>query len=122
MITTTMGDLVNAEPALQELCAAKLPGKTAYKIAKLVNAVNAETKIFYERRLEIAKSLGEPLPTGEYRIPEDKRGAFQVALLEFMDLEVELQIDPIEVSLSAVEFTAAHLNALQPLVIWLDAD
>lgn len=62
MITTTLGALLEAEPALEELEQLRLPAKPAYHVAKLARLVLAETQIFKQQRDALIRELGTERP------------------------------------------------------------
>lgn len=58
-ISTTLGELVRAQAALGKLLGVTLPTKLGYHLAKLGRLVEAETKVYQDRRVALAKELGE---------------------------------------------------------------
>ena len=57
-ITTTLGALVEAEPSLKKLLAAKLEPKVRYHALKLMALVAVETKHFWTERDAAAREFG----------------------------------------------------------------
>jgi len=70
-ITTTLGALVQAEPALAPICQLRVSAKSAYHLKKLAQLVAQETKHFHEERDALIKALGNPTDGGGYAIAPD---------------------------------------------------
>lgn len=130
MITTTLGQLVDAEPALHRLAAQKLPAVSAYRLAKICTAVAEDTKIFTERRLELIKEVGVSRQAtaaeqarGETTMlevaPPHMRG-FLAQLSEMASVSVTLPMEPLTITLKTletIEISAADLLAMETLVV-----
>lgn len=128
-IETTIGHLVDAEPALARLTAVRLDAKTRYHVVKLAKLVAAETKDhFYEPRQEIFKDLGverDPKPAELAQlgpdkvreIPIAKMGEFSARMKDLAAVPVTLEWGPVTNAMleSYPEFTGADMLALGPL-------
>lgn len=108
-ISTTLGSLVVAEPALQLLAKLELPERTAYHVAKLLRLVSPELKHFHEKREAYIKEYGEERETtaeekaagmGERvtSVTDEKREAFIAKVEELALVPVELAWRPIKIS------------------------
>lgn len=127
-IQTTLGALVTAEPALTRLSEITLPVSTAYQVAKLLRAVRVETQHFTEQRDTFIRTHGEERDateaeqaTGAIRVMA-VRPEYQVEFITRMNdlaaLVVDLDVRPIALdTLGPIEWTAADLLALGPLVV-----
>lgn len=131
-IDTTIGPLVDAEPALARLVAMKLDAKLRYHAVKLSRLVASETKWhFAEPRLQAFKEFGverDPTPA-EMRLhgpdtiydialatPEN-RAAYGARIKELRDVPVSIPWGPITSTMldPYPEFTGADMLALGPL-------
>lgn len=61
-ITATLGELVNAEPALRRVLSVAMDAKTRYHAVKLARLVAQETKHFSEEREAAIKTFGAERP------------------------------------------------------------
>lgn len=128
-IVTTIGALVEAEPALARLVALRLDAKTRYHAVKLLRLVSAETKThFYEPRQDVFKELGtEREPTAAERaqhgldmmleIPREKTKAFAARIKDLSAVPVTIPWGPVTSTMLEpfAEFTGADMLALGPL-------
>lgn len=131
-ISTTIGALVDAEPALARLTAVRLDAKTRYHAVKLARLVAAETKEhFQEPRLQAFKELAverEPTPAEFKQVGPDKifdielaspenRAAFMARIKDLRSVSATLSWGPITSTMveNYPEFTAADCLALGPL-------
>jgi hypothetical protein len=131
-IETTIGALVEAEPALNRLAALRLDAKTRYHVLKLAKLVAAETKEhFYAPRLDAFKEFAverPPTPAERARngldpvfdlepaTPEN-RAACSARLKDLAAVPVSIQWGPVTPTMldGTPEFTAADMLALGPL-------
>ena len=96
----TVGDCYNVKPALDDLYATKLPVVTAFRVKKIVNAVNGEISVADPERIKIFEKFKVPFVEGENRYdiekwskqhPQKAKEA-DAEYAEFMKHEVELDI------------------------------
>lgn len=117
-IATTLGVLVQAEPALQPICAVKLSAKSAYHLQKLARLVAAETAHFHEARNGYIKELGIASLDGSVSIAPDSPALpeFVARVKELIAVPVEIPWGPITLTmLGDATVSAAELQALGPL-------
>jgi hypothetical protein len=133
-IETTIGALVEAEPALARLASVKLDAKTRYHIVKLAKLVTAETRAhFYEPRQALFCELGvERPPTGAERAKNGPDPVLEISPLnvpEFKARLADLASVPVTLPWGPVtstmlepypEFTGADCLALGPLFELVD--
>lgn len=117
-------------PALQAINDAALPWAVAYKLKKLTNAVEVETKAFGDLRKEIYERHakkgedGKPIvgPGNSYSFDTNAAGfceALEKDYAELLALEVELPsilIEELTGKAGTVEFKASTLVALDTLI------
>lgn len=111
MITTTLGLLVNAVPALQRLSSLPLGMKAAYDLSKLTKLVDAETEIFQEqltaRRAACGAAQGQP-------VPANRMADFKRQLQDLMDVPVAIDWKPFDLAaIGDAKIAAADLVALR---------
>lgn len=116
-IALTLGDLVQAEEALQRLIEVKLPAKQAYHVAKLVRLVKAETQHYHSQREDAIRELGVATPDhpDEIRVLPDRMPEFLKRLNELYVVETRIDWQPLAIA-DMPEMTAADLLRLGPLV------
>lgn len=116
-IAATLGELVQAEEALQRLIEVKLPAKTAYQVAKLMRLVLAETQHFHKQREEAIRELGKPNPDNpnEVRVEPENLQEFGRRLNELYAVETRIDWTALPVG-DLPDITASDLLRLGPLV------
>lgn len=129
MITTTLGALVQAEPALGRLLDVRVSMKTAYTLSKLAKLVREETSVYHQQRDALIKELGasrEPTaaetalgmqgPVTE--VTPENRTAFFARVAELAAIPVTLAWTPVELAaLDGIPMSGADLLALEPLLV-----
>lgn len=117
-IRTTLGVLVQKEPALQTICALKLSAKAAYHLKKLAQLIAVETAHFQDARNGYIKELGVAQPDGTVAIApdSDQIPEFMKRVTELVAVEVAIPWGPITLDmLGDAHVSAAELLALGPL-------
>ena len=118
-IATTLGALVQAEPALQPICALKLNARSAYHLKKLAQLVAHETQHFHAERDRYIKELGTDRPDGGFELKPDSEAwpTFVAQLNELAAVPVEIPWGPVTLEMLGDEkVSAQELAALGPLV------
>jgi len=119
MIATTLGALVQAEPALQPICQLKLTARSAYHVKKLVWIVAQETKHFHAERDRYITELGTATDAGGFELKPDNEAfpTFVAQLNELAAVEVTIPWGPITLAmLGDAQVSAVELSALGPLL------
>lgn len=83
-ITMKLGELLDAELALDRLLEERLPATVAYHVAKLAKLVKAETAYFATQREAFIRELGEETPP-----TDEQRAAGATAILKVKGEHVE---------------------------------
>lgn len=123
-IQTTLGALVQAEPALAPICALKLSARSAYHLKKLAQLVAIETTHFHTERNALIKELGTARPDGGFGIEptiafeeNPQFAAFLRRVTELAAVEVTIPWGPLDLAMLGDEkVSAAELAALGPLL------
>lgn len=126
MITTTLGVLVNAEPAMARLAALPLPAKTAYQVARLTRLIAPEIKQWHEHRNALVQELGAEGPATAleraagsaetvFRVRPEHLGDFLRRVQDLADAPVELSAHPVSLPETAL-VSAVDLFLLSPFL------
>lgn len=109
-IVSTLGELVRARAALGRLLELPLPIKLAYTLAKLGKFVEAELKLWEERRVALAKSLGEEREPTEAERENGAATMFKIKPENMAKWREEIgKLNEIEVTLDWKPFSLADL-------------
>jgi hypothetical protein len=111
--------LINAKPALDVLVAAKLPVKTAWKLARLLPKIDAELKAFDTARVSLAKEHGKLAEDGQQYLFETPEAiaAMNAGLDAIVQEDIDLACPKFKVEdLGDIEMTAGQLAALDFLL------
>jgi hypothetical protein len=116
-----LGELIVAEEALKSLAKATLPIRAAYRVARLARMVAMETQHFHQQRDLWVRELGQE-HGGQITVTPDNYTEFQRRLNELANESVDLNIQPLDLSLFGDNFTVAceTLVALGPLICSAD--
>jgi hypothetical protein len=96
VITTTLGKLIDAIPAVRALLKHPLGQQAAYDLSKLVRLIDQETPIFTERLTALRATFGLEKPTDVLR--PDQMDAFQAAVTELTRVAVSIDWKPFDLS------------------------
>lgn len=124
-ITTTLGELVNAEPALARVLAVKFDkdggAKVRYHAVKLARLVAAETKHFTEERDALVEAHGKGEPKS-IAINTPAMGNFLAALKPLGAVPVVLPWGPLTDAMLAPypDITGLDQFSLGPLFVFED--
>jgi hypothetical protein len=116
-----METLQQAKPALEMLIQKDMTIATAYKVSKLVRAVNEELKHYDEMRIKILQDIGSTLSEDgtNYEIPIDRREEFAQKMQELFAVEVDLP-DKIDISGENISISPELLIALDSFITIAD--
>jgi len=118
-IETTLGALVEAEPALGPICALKLNARSAYHVKKLAQLVAQETKHFHDERNALITEYGTKQDDGQILVkPDSEHFPTLIAKLnELAAVPVEIPWGPVTLEmLGDAPISAGELLALGPLL------
>ena len=116
-MTIKLESIQEAKPALEALIQKDMSMSAAYKVSKLVKAINAELKNYDELRIKLLQDIGSTLDdTGNnYVIPVDKRQIFAEKMQELLAVEVEVP-EKIDISGENISISPDQLLALEPFL------
>lgn len=133
MITTTLGRLVEALPALVRLAEKPLPSVQAYYLGRMIRAVRTETDAYEQQRRELIRRYGterEPTeqerakgaraPILEIRATDAGWGQYVSEVEALMNVAVSIERPPVDLSMVAgIEIPARDVLLLDDLVIFM---
>lgn len=103
MVKVKLLDIVNSREALSTLMNEKLPMVVSYKLAKIFKIVAPELDLLEQQRQKMIRELGEPLSedeeNGAWKVKKENEKEFQKQFEELLQEEVELDFDPVPVSI-----------------------
>lgn len=124
MIETTLGTLVQAEPALSRLAEARLPARVSYRVARLIRAVGVEVGHFSQEKTKLLKELGQPegpaRPDGtqSFTVAPERAEEWVRRVTELAAVDVRIELTPIALTdLGDHAMSPADLLTLGPLVV-----
>ncbi len=100
MIKIKLSEVVQSTGPLQELFNMKLPIYVGYKIAKIKDKADQETKLYNVRRMEIIKEFGEltDKKTDTWTVKKENIEEFNKKIEELNDIPVSLlDVDKIKI-------------------------
>ncbi len=108
--------VLNSQEALKRLADTKLPVKTAYRVSKLVKALEKELKDFEDFRNSLIMKYGESQGGGQYKISEIDIAKFNDEINEVMETEVHLEFNSLKVNdLAEIDISATDMIVLDYL-------
>lgn len=123
----TNRELQSKGQVLSMLSNKQLPVKVSYALAKNINGINKELKIYEEEKMKIIKECalkdesGNPkIENNQYVLIEDKKEVFSEKVNELLDIEVDLDVRKINVNEllnSNVDFTPSELVELDFMIV-----
>ena len=90
-------ELMNAQPALQELVGKEMGARVAFRLARIVSEVNRELAHADAVKRKLFDELGNDNEEGHREIPERNARAFEKQLQELVDTEIEFGFDRIKI-------------------------
>jgi hypothetical protein len=128
VVTTTLGGIILAVPALEHLLALALPVPVLYHIGKLLRLARVETTAYEEQRVALIKAHGvEREPTIEERatgatsmfeVPPGQQGAYVEKLRELLAIDVTITARPLTLAeLATAAVAGTDLFALDQFVV-----
>ena len=109
--------IINAIPALNKLGNSDMKISEAYKLQKLLSAMQVEIEFFNRSQLKIIEENGVIQENGEFLIAEDKRAIYAKAMEELAQTDVEPEFSRMKISTSEnIQISANDIGVLEPFV------
>ena len=121
----TVGDCYNVKPALDDLYTTKLPVVTAFKVKKIINAVDGEISVADPERIKIFDKFKVPFIQKENRYDVNeftkknpkKIPELNADISELFKHEVELNVKPLKAEdLGDIEIEPRTLDVLEKFI------
>lgn len=121
----TINDILNAVPVMRELADTSMKIKTAYKVSKIMSAIDKEYQLFQEARTKLIEKYGDRDENhelkiddnGNYSIPPENISNFNEELNEILVETVELNVNPLSIDeLDNNDFTPNKMINLMPFM------
>ena len=125
MIKIKLEQLINSSEGLKGLGQKSLKARSAYAVAKILKAADAEMTTFNETRMELIKKYGEKDENdelkqddnGNVRILPEGLADFNKELNELLQSEVEISANKIQMNdIGDVEFTPTEMAQLEEFI------
>lgn len=91
---TTLGDLVAIRSDLNKLFECDIPIQTSWTLSKFIRQLESQYNDFETNRIKIVKKY---IPEGAKKVPEDKLDEFRDELQKLLDVELEIEVEPITI-------------------------
>ena len=100
LIKITLNDILNSQQALQEIVGMNMRAKTAFKMARIIRAIESELENFNKARQSLLNKYGEKDDNGQlitnkdgnYIISPDKIDIYNGEIQELLVTTIELNL------------------------------
>jgi len=125
MIKVTIGELLNATEALQNLAKKELKARLALSISRILKNAEGEIQNFNDTRMNLIKKYGEKDENGELittednncKIPEECTTEFSNELNSLLDETIEINANKMTLEqLENLDFTPKDMVMLEPFI------
>lgn len=114
-------DLLNAVPALQKLANADISLKAAYKLNKMLDALQNEIAFFEAERNKILNKFADQAEDGEYRFHDSTQHEAEEKLEQLFNMEITPDIEAITMSIAEdVRLSVNDIQSLTPFIVFAD--
>ena len=126
-MTKQMSQIIHFNIFYQEVKTTKIPVKTAYKLNKLINAINEHAAFYQEQIRSLLQDHAEKDAEGEYiytndnigvKIKQESQQEFATKVNELLTLDVELPDITFDIEeFGNIELTMESFNIITPFLI-----
>jgi len=125
MIKVTIGELLNATEALQNLAKKELKARLALSISRILKNAEGEIQNFNDTRMNLIKKYGEKDENGELittedgncKIPEEGTKEFSNELNSLLEETIEINANKMTLEqLENLDFTPKDMVMLEPFI------
>ncbi len=104
--------IINSVEILKKLANQPVPAKAAFRIGKVIRAVNQEVEAFEETRHKLFRAYGEE-KDGQIKVKTEHQEEFFKELNDLLESHVEMEIPELFVDdLEKIDISAAEINAI----------
>ena len=116
--------IINAIPAFNKLGNSDMPLPDAYKLQKLITALQPDIDFFNERNSKIIqKHDGIIKDNGTVEYPEEKRATAQTEFDELLNFDTQTETTVITMPINEnIKISANDIRALIPFVEFIDTE
>lgn len=108
MIKVTMNDIINSISIFNTISETPMNIKSAYKIVKIIKAIEKEQQIFLEAQQKLIQKYAKK-DSEQVIIDEQFVDSYNEEIKKFLATEIELAVEPIEISdIENIEITPAQ--------------
>ena len=113
--------IINAIPALNKLGNSNMKLTDAYKLQKLLSALQVEIDFYNKNHLELIEKHGQIKDDGTFSIYKDKQNDFVKAMNELSQTDVEPEFTRMKIIISEnMQISANDITALTPFVEFVE--
>jgi hypothetical protein len=110
-----LNKIVNSIQSLKSLSTQTTTAKQAFRLARALNAIQAELDIFDETKNTTAKKYQTTTAEGALEITPENAELFKKEILELLDEELEINIDLIPISEMTLNMTVSSMMTIDYL-------
>ena len=113
--------IINAIPALNKLGNSNMKMTEAYKLQKLLSALQVEIDFYNKNHLELIEKHGQIKDDGTFSIDKEKQNEFVKAMNELSQTEVEPIFTKMKIIINEnIQRSANDITALTPFVEFIE--
>jgi len=113
--------IINAIPALNKLGNSNMKMTEAYKLQKLLSALQVEIDFYNKNHFELIEKHGQIKDDGTFSIDKEKQNDFLKAMNELSQTEVEPEFTKMKIIINEnVQISANDITALIPFVEFIE--
>ncbi len=108
-----LGVIVNSIETLKKVASQPVAAKTAFKIGKVIKAINQEMEVFEETRQKLFTTYGTE-EDGQMVVSKDKQDGFMKEFDELLNSKVTVEIPKISIDdLEKINLSATEINSIE---------
>lgn len=112
-----LNQIYAAQPAIEKIVKMDIPVVEAFKWGKLIKAINEELSQFENCRKNLVNKYADKDEEGKYSLPEENKEAFNDEIRKLLDVEVELNTEPLDLTkLGDIKISAVEVMSLEPFI------
>ena len=110
-------EIINAIPALNKLGNSNMKMTDAYKLQKLLAALQVEIDFYNKHHLELIEANGQIKDDGTFIIDKEKQGDFGKSMTDLAQTDVEPAFTKMKIAITEnIQISANDIGALLPFV------
>ncbi|MCL1857711.1 MAG: hypothetical protein FWF92_00555 [Oscillospiraceae bacterium] len=110
-------EIINATPALNKLGNSNMKMTEAYRLQKLLAALQVEIDFYNKHHMELIEANGQIKDDGTFTIDKENQSDFGKSMTELAQTDVEPAFTQMQIAISEnIEISANDIGALLPFV------